>query len=149
MKEDGFEYKLPGEKQATFFPWKVNVEGAKDMLIIDSFTQLPIDVFHEKLQDGFERRRGPFLLALIATSIAAKFPEWTVQRIVRMVENLDFSDFTGIDADEEEPVEGDVSPPAETGEETSESSNSPSVGSSSSATQTDEPTSDTSSLTPA
>jgi hypothetical protein len=146
-KEDGFEYKLPDDDEATFFPWKVNVEGAKDMLIIDSFTQLPIDVFHEKLQDGFERRRGPFLLALIATSIAAKFPDWTVQRIVRLVENLDFSKFTGIDADEEEA--GDVKVPPETGEPTNESSSSPSDGSSSSATQTDESTSDTSNLTPA
>src|SRR3954462_13280983 len=146
--EDGFEYKLDGDNEpATFFPWQVNVEGAKDMLIIDSFTQLPIDVFHEKLQDGFERRRGPFLPALIATSIAAKHPDWTVQRIVRLVENLDFSKFTGIEADEEEA--GDVKAPPVTGEPTNESSSSPSEGSSSSATQTDEPSSDTSNLTPA
>lgn len=142
MKEDGFEYKLPGEDQATFFPWKVNVEGAKDMLIIDAFTELPIDVFHEKLQDGFDRRRGPFLLALIATSIAAKYPDWTHQRVIRLVENLNFSDFTAVDA------EADASPPDATGEQNSESSNSPSDGSSSSPTQTDESTSDTSSLTP-
>lgn len=147
MKENGFEYLLPDDDQATFFPWKVNVEGAKDMLIIDSFTQLPIDVFHEKLEDGFERRRGPFLLALIATSIAAKYPDWTVQRVCRLVENLDFSKFTGIDAGEGET--GDVSVPPETGEPTSEKSSSPSDASSSSATQKDEPTSDTSSLTPA
>jgi hypothetical protein len=146
-REDGFEYKLPDDDEATFFPWKVNLEGAKDMLIIDSFTQLPMDVFHEKLHDGFDRRRGPFLLALIATSIAAKFPDWTVQRIIRLVENLDFSKFAGIDADEEEA--GDVAVPPETGEPTNENSSSPSDGSSSSATQTDEPTSDTSSLTPA
>src|SRR3954470_4515414 len=146
-KEDGFEYKLPDDEEATFFPWKVNVEGAKDMLIIDSFTQLPIDVFHEKLQDGFERRRGPFLLALIATSIAAKHQDWTVQRIVRLVENLDFSKFTGIDAGDEEA--GDVAVPPETGEPTSENSSSPSDGSSSSATPTPESTSDTSNLTPA
>src|SRR3954463_10284132 len=146
--EDGFEYKLDGDNEpATFFPWKLNLEGAKDMLIIDSFTQLPIDVFHEKLQDGFDRRRGPFLLAMIATSIAAKFPDWTVQRIVRLVENLDFSKFAGIDADEEEA--GDVNVPPETGEPTNDSSSSPSDASPSSATQKDEPTSDTSSLTPA
>ena len=145
-KEDGFEYKLPDDDQATFFPWKVNVEGAKDMLIIDSFTQLPIDVFHEKLQDGFERRRGPFLLALIATSIAAKNPDWTVQRVCRLVENLDFSKCTGIEADEEET--GDVVPP-ETGEPTKTNSSSPSDASSSSVTPMDEPTSDTSKLTPA
>ncbi len=146
MKEDGFEYKIPGETEATFFPWKVNVEGAKDMLIIDSFTQLPIDVFHEKLQDGFERRRGPFLLALIATSIAAKYPDWTVQRVCRIVENLDFADFAGIDAEDEE---DDVSPPAGPGEQTNENSSSPSEGSSSSATPTDTGESDTSNLTPA
>ena len=144
-KEDGFEYQFPDDEQATFFPWKVNVEGAKDMLIIDSFTQLPIDVFHEKLQDGFERRRGPFLLALIATSIAAKYPEWTVQRICRIVENLDFSKFKGIEADEEE---SDALPPVETGEQTSDSSSSPSDESSSSATQTDEPGSEISKPTP-
>jgi len=142
-KEDGFEYQFPDDDQATFFPWKVNVEGAKDMLIIDSFTQLPIDVFHEKLQDGFERRRGPFLLALIATSIAAKYPEWTVQRICRLVENLDFSKFKGIEADEEE-ASGDALPPVETGEQTSDTSSSPSDESSSSATQTDEPGSESS-----
>ena len=146
-KEDGFEYLLPDDDQATFFPWKINLEGAKDMLIVDSFTQLPIDAFHEKLQDGFERRRGPFLLALIATSIAAKYPDWTVQRVCRLVENLDFSRFAGIDAGEDET--GDVVVPPETGEPTSENSSSPSDGSSSSATPTEGPTFDTSKLTPA
>jgi len=147
MKEDGFEYKLPGDDQATFFPWKVNVEGAKDMLIIDTFTQLPIDVFHEKLQDGFERRRGPFLLALIATSIAAKNPDWTVQRVCRLVENLDFSLFLGIDAEEEE--QGDVVvPPAEGGEPITEAFSSSSEESSLSATQSSESTSATSKPTP-
>lgn len=147
MKEDGFEYKLPGEDQATFFPWKVNVEGAKDMLIIDSFTQLPIDVFHEKLQDGFERRRGPFLLALIATSIAAKFPDWTVQRVVRLVENLDFGEFVGIEAGGEEGA--DAGPPDVTGERTSDTSSSSSVESSSSPTPKGMSSSDISKLTPA
>lgn len=144
-QEDGFEYKLPGDDEATFFRWSLS-DGGKDIMLIDRFTAMPIDEFFKVVEDSFDRSRGPILLAMIATSIRARFPDWTVERIFRTVQNLALSEVMFIAADEE----GD-DPPTESGETpTQEKSPSPSPTSSPSATQTDEqPTSDLSNLTPA
>ena len=100
MSEDGFEYKLPGDDQATFFRWALS-DGGKDIYLIDNFTKMPIHEFFGVVEDSFDRGRAPILLAMIATSIRAKFPEWSKERIVRVVENLSLSEVTFIDADEE------------------------------------------------
>lgn len=122
MNEDGFEYKLPGDDAATFFRWSVT-DGGKDMLLIDRFTGMPVHEFFSTIEDQFDRGRAPILLALIATSIRAQFPEWTPERIVRVVQNLNLSDVEFIDADTEEAEAG---PPVEAGAAASASSGSPS-----------------------
>jgi len=106
-KEDGFEFK--GE----FYRWSVS-DGAKDLMLIDRFTGLPAPEFFESIQDSFDRGRGPILLTLLATSISAKNPEWTVERTVRTVMGLSLSEVTFIDADEDEepesPLEEETEP---------------------------------------
>lgn len=129
MQEDGFEYKLPGDDQATFFRWSVS-DGGKDILLIDRFTGLPVHEFFDLVGDSFDRGRGPIMLALIATSIRAKFPDWTPERIVRVVQNLRLSELEFIDAEEDGP-----SPLPETQQQNDDGSGSPSDVSKSSATQ--------------
>lgn len=113
MNEDGFEYKLPGDEEATFFRWSLS-DGGKDIMLIDRFTAMPIDEFFKIVEDSFDRSRGPILLAMIATSIRAKFPEWTVERIVRTVQNLALSDLEFISAEEDK-----ADPPTAAAEERS------------------------------
>ena len=116
MAEDGFEYKLPGDDDATFFKWAVS-DGGKDIMLIDRFTGMPIPEFFNTIEDSFDRERGPVLLALIATSIRAKHPDWSPERIVRTVQNLSLSELTYIDADEDNAV-----PPTEEAQPTGEKS---------------------------
>lgn len=128
MQEDGFEYKLPGDEEATFFRWSVS-DGGKDILLIDRFTGLPVHEFFDLVGDSFDRGRGPIMLALIATSIRAKFPDWTPERIVRVVQNLRLSELEFIDGEEDGP-----SPLPETQPENGGDSDSTSDASKSSAT---------------
>lgn len=128
MQEDGFEYKLPGDDQATFFRWSVS-DGGKDILLIDRFTGLPVHEFFDLVGDTFDRGRGPIMLALIATSIRAKFPDWTPERIVRVVQNLHLSELEFIDAEQDGP-----SPLPETPGVNANGSDSPSDASKPSAT---------------
>ena len=142
MDQDGFEYKIPGEDEATFFPWTVT-DGGKDLMLIDHFTHLPIHEFFTLIDDEFDRSRAPILLAMMATSIRAKHPDWTPERIIRTVQNLKISDVTMVDAEEDEAPR--VDPPVE---ETSTGAKSPSA-SKSSATPPDSSPSETSSAIPA
>jgi hypothetical protein len=96
-RDDGFEY------QGTFYRWHVSDMG-KDLMLIDRFSGLPVTDFFEVIDDEHERTRGPILLTLIATSIRNGHPEWSVERIVRTVMNLNLSDVEFISADEEEPM---------------------------------------------
>ncbi len=124
MDQDGFEYKIPGEDEATFFPWTVT-DGGKDLMLIDHFTHLPIHEFFTLIDDEFDRSRAPILLVMMATSIRAKNPDWTPERIIRTVQNLNISDVTMVDAEEDEAPR--VDPPAEetsTGEKSSSESKS-------------------------
>lgn len=124
MDQDGFEYKIPGEDEATFFAWTVS-DGGKDLMLIDHFTHLPIHEFFALIDDEFDRSRAPILLAMMATSIRAKHPDWTPERIIRTVQNLNISDVTMVDAEEDEAPR--VDPPAEetsTGEKSSSESKS-------------------------
>lgn len=119
MPDDGFEYKLPEDEESTFFKWSVS-DGGKDLMLIDRFTGMPIHEFFETIGDSFDRSRAPILLALIATSIRAKFPDWTPERIVRTVQNLSLSDVEFVDADK------DVADPPTEDPDVSKSSPSPS-----------------------
>jgi hypothetical protein len=144
MQEDGFEYKLPDDEDATFFRWSVT-DGGKDIMLIDRFTGMPVHEFFSVVEDSFDRGRGPVLLALIATSIRAKFPDWTPERIVRVVQNLSLSDVTFIDGEQEETA----NPPTEARTDSRSNSGSPSGESKSSATHPDNLTSETSAPIPA
>lgn len=106
-REDGFE--LDGK----FYRWTVTDTG-KDLMLIDRFTGLPIPEFFSTIEDSFDRGRGPVLLAMIATSIRAGHPDWSVNRIERTVLNLSLGDdIVFIEADAEEqilpPADGDLS----------------------------------------
>ena len=122
--DDGFE--LYGE----FYRWHVTSKG-KDLMLIDRFTEMPPQDFFAVLEDDFDRSRAPILLALIATSIRNRHQDWSLERIVRTVMELDLGeDITFIDADVEE-AEG---PPSSAGEEPAAISPSPSSESSPSPT---------------
>ncbi len=137
MDQDGFEYKIPGEDEATFFPWTVT-DGGKDLMLIDHFTHLPVHEFFALIDDEFDRSRAPILLAMMATSIRAKHPDWTPERIIRTVQNLNISAVTMIDAEADEAPR--VDPPVE--EEST--GGKPSSASKSSATRQDSSPSETS-----
>lgn len=102
MAEAGFEY--AGE----FYPWSVS-DGAKDLILIDRFTGMPVTDFFAAVEDDIDRGRAPILLALMATSIRAKHPDRSPERIGRTVEGLSLSEVEFIDGDE---PEGDDGPPA-------------------------------------
>lgn len=106
MNEDGFEY------QGVFYPWHVSDVG-KDLRLIDHFTEMPIAEFFSSVQDSFDNGRGPILLALIATSVRHLRPEWSVERICRMVDDLALSDVEFIEAGNEE---GEAVPPRSAGD---------------------------------
>lgn len=110
MDQDGFEYKIPGEDEATFFPWSVS-DGGKDLMLIDHFTHLPVHEFFALIDDEFDRSRAPILLAMMATSIRAKHTDWTPERIIRVVQNLSISEITMVDAEADEAPR--VDPPVE------------------------------------
>lgn len=104
--EDGFEY------QGTFYRWHVSDVG-KDLILIDRFAQLPIADFFEQVEDRVDRGRAPILLALVATSIRAEHPDWSIERIVRTVMDLNLSDLVFVDQDAEEETLPPLSPPDE------------------------------------
>lgn len=104
--EDGFEY------EGVFYAWHVSDVG-KDLRLIDHFTGMPVTDFFEAVRDSFDGGRGPVLLALVATSIRAARPDWSVERIARMVDGLSLSDVVFLDAGNED---GDGAPPPSAGE---------------------------------
>lgn len=137
--EDGFEY------QGTFYRWQVTDVG-KDLMLIDRFAGIPVLDFFELVEDDHERARGPILLTLIATSIRARHPEWSVERITRLVMNLSLGEVSFLGGDEEEPP---LVPPAqEAAPPAAAPSNSPSNGSSSSPTPAESTNSETYSGSP-
>lgn len=115
--EDGFEL------NGTFYRWHVSDMG-KDLMLVDRFSNMPLHEFFELVDDGFDRGRAPILLTLVATSIRFGHPDWSVERIVRTVQDLSLSDIEFITPDEEEEPEV---PPASEDEEkpTGGSSSSP------------------------
>jgi hypothetical protein len=131
-KRDGFEF------NGVFYPWHVTDMG-KDLMLIDQFAKQPITEFFAQIEDQFDRGRAPILLTLIATSIRAGNPDWSVERVARTVLNLNLSDVTFIDADAEEAE----NPPSADGTPTSEPSRSPATGSSASSTPPEPSTSET------
>jgi hypothetical protein len=135
---DGFEY------DGTFYRWHVSDMG-KDLMLIDRFSNLPLHEFFELVDDGVDRGRAPILLTLIATSIRFGRPDWSIERIVRTVQNLSLSDVTFIEPDEEDEPE---LPPASNGETTGPTGASSPSPSRSTFSELDAETFETSSVTP-
>lgn len=139
--EDGFE--LGG----TFYRWRLTDQG-KDLMLIDRFTAMPITEFFELVEDGVDVTRTPVLLAMIATSIRAGHPSWSVERITRLVMDTSLSDVTFVEGEAREdsrpPTPAAAGPAA-----TSELSTSPPADSSSSPIPTVSSSSPTSSGGPA
>jgi len=136
----GFEY------QGQFYPWSVSDIG-KDLMLIDRIAQMAPSDFIELMSDVDENTRAPVLLGLIATSLRAGHPEWSVDRIYRTVMGLSLTAdivFVGTDDDEEE---DEARPPAPDGLQTSGPGSSPSNGSSQPSTPQERSTSPTSSVT--
>lgn len=106
-ERDGFEF------EGVFYAWHVSDMG-KDLRLIDHFTGMPVSDFFEAVRDSFDGGRGPVLLALIATSIRHARPDWSVERIARMVDGLSLSEVEFIDAGNED---GDGAPPPSAGDE--------------------------------
>jgi hypothetical protein len=114
-REAGFEW------QGRFYPWHVGETG-KDLMLIDRFTQMSISEFFDAVEDNPDR--GSLLLALVALSLRQGHPDWSVDKIVRIVSDLNLSDleFTRAeDQDEEETVV--LPPPLASGERSSSQSN--------------------------
>jgi hypothetical protein len=108
MAEDtpaGFEY------GGLFYRWNVTSTG-KDLLLIDRISGMPPQEFFELLEDKHDLSRSPVMLALIATSIRARHPERSLEKIVRDVMDLSLDDIEIVGGDEDEVEE---SPPAEAG----------------------------------
>jgi len=109
MPEDGFEY------DGTFYTFHVSDTG-KDLMLIDRIAGMPLQEFFELIDDDHERGRGPILLTLIAMSIRFGQPTWSVERVIRTVQELSLSDVTFFNPDGEE-AEPEL-PPALEGETT-------------------------------
>jgi hypothetical protein len=97
QRERGFEYK------GRFYRWSMSDKG-KDLQLIDYYTEMPVHEFFALMEDGYNRGRGPVLLAMIACSIRAGNPDWTVRRVIREVDEIDSitESITYIDIDDEE-----------------------------------------------
>lgn len=103
--EIGFE--LGGD----FYPLTVNVDNGKDLMLIDRLTSMPTEDFRDAISDGAELGRGPIMLAVLACSIRARHPSWTIERILRIVTG-DLAELTFIGAADDQEVETS-DPPAD------------------------------------
>jgi hypothetical protein len=102
MTEDGFEY------QGVFYAWHVSDVG-KDLRLIDYFTGMPVEDFFDAVRDDVGKRRGPILLALMATSVRHTKPDWSVDKVARLVDCLSLSDvdWVGGEGDDDLPPTAD------------------------------------------
>jgi len=128
-REGGFEF------EGRFYPWRFSEMG-KDLMLIDRIAGMGLVEFSEAADDGLSRLRPGVLLTLVATSLRAGNPDWSVERIVRTVEDLNLADLELMSGAEEE---ADESPPAGAPEPAGDGapSRSPNNGSSSSPTPTE------------
>lgn len=94
------EVEVGFEIEGQFYRWSVS-DSAKDLMLIDKFTQMPAHEFFELIEDSFDRGRGPILLAMMACSIRRGHPDWSVERIARTVLNLSLNEVTFIGGEEE------------------------------------------------
>jgi hypothetical protein len=146
-QEPGFELTVEDEGVAEFIPFTPIPFGGRDLRIIDYVTKMPLEEFEAATNDPVQRGRGTILLAIMGTSINAKHPEWTIERITRIIDDVVIPEMTFLGAEEEsngtDPLPQEPKPESE-----ASSSGSPSDASESSATPADtsapEPTPSTS-----
>lgn len=109
-QEEGFEY------QGVFYRWRVSDVG-KDLMLIDYFTHMPVQEFFDVVDDALERGRAPILMALMATSIRAHYPDRSVERISRMVMDIPLGDVSFVGGDEDAGIAKDIPLSGEAGDE--------------------------------
>jgi hypothetical protein len=136
QNEGGFEY------DGRFYEWRFGATG-KDLMLIDRICGMSLSELYEAVDQG--RDRPSLMLAMIALSLRAGNPSWSVERLMHIVEEIDTETDIKLMGLEEPP-----GPPAETAAEppTSEPSRSPSNGSSPPSTPADGSTSETSFAAP-
>lgn len=105
VTQAGFEY------QGVFYPWHVTTTG-KDLLLIDRISGMAPQEFFELIEDGYDLSRSAVTFSLMATSIRNRFPERSIERIVRAVEAIDLDEVEFMGGDDEE---GEDGPPAQAG----------------------------------
>jgi hypothetical protein len=116
--QGGFEY------DGRFYPWSMTSLG-KDLMLVDRFCGMSISEI-QAAPDAFER--PSLMLAMIATSLRAGNPDWSVERLYQTVMNIDVeTDIVHINTETEE---SDPLPETAAEPPTSEPSRSPSNGSS-------------------
>src|SRR5262245_58248873 len=94
-REGGFEH------DGRFYPWRFSELG-KDLMLVDRIAGVSIFEFGDAAGGGFGQMRPAVFLTLIATSLRAGNPDWSVERIVRLVEQLDvFKDMILVGGEEE------------------------------------------------
>jgi hypothetical protein len=133
----GFEY------EGEFYVFQYGDIG-KDLMLIDRLTGGM--TFPEFLEA--DTGRGPVQLAIIACSIRAAHPDWSVEMIYRRVSNLSLNkDILFVDADTEEVTPDPTAAQEPSPPPTGAGSSSPSNGSSSPSTRPATTASETSSAT--
>jgi hypothetical protein len=137
-REAGFEW------GGRLYPWYVGQTG-KDLMLIDRLTQMSISEFFQAVEDNPDR--GSLLLAMVALALRHGHPDWSVDKIVRIVSDLDMSDLEFTRAEDQDEEETVVLPPP-TPPPSGEPSRSQNNGSSRSSTPQEDSPSPTSSAAP-
>jgi hypothetical protein len=107
----------------------------KDLMLIDRIAGMGFGEFFLAIEDPEQRRRGPVFLTLIATSLRAGNPDWSLEKIVRTVMSIRvMSDIDFVPDEDREEDTRDPLPEKPKPEPDDEHSSSPSNGSSSSPT---------------
>ena len=117
--EGGFEY------DGRFYEWRFGSTG-KDLMLLDRISGMSMSELWEAAEQN--KDRPSLMLSMIALSLRAGNPSWSVERIMHIVEELDTeTDIQWVGAEstpDPTPAETEAGPP------TSEPSRSPSNGSS-------------------
>ena len=119
----GFEW------DGTFYEWQVSTKGG-DLILIDRLSGMGTTEFFGYIEAD-DTSRAPVLLGLIGTSLRARRPDWSLERIVRTVIALDLEELTMVGGDEETTD----SPPAVAGDQPADHSEPPPPQSNGSAAQ--------------
>ena len=81
-RDDGFEF------QGRFYAWRIS-DHAKDLQLIDRLTGMGVDRFFDLLDDDEQASRPSLMLAMVACSIRAGNPDWSVGRVLRTVNGIE------------------------------------------------------------